>query len=94
MDENELVLKTSIIDFLEEVNGGVSILIGITIYEFTFQCIYWIHPDKLDFLECEKDFLKLFGVEETDKLPFYKELCSDIDILIGDKENIFTEFNI
>jgi len=94
MDENELVLKTSIIDFLEEVNGGVSILIAITIYEFTFQAIYWIHPDNLDLVECEKDFLKLFGVEETDKLPFYKELCSDIGTLIGNRENIFTEFNI
>lgn len=91
MNEDEIILKSSIIDYLEPINGGVQILISITIYDYSFQGIYWIHPQNISFLECEQNFLKLWGVEETEKLPFYSELCKDIETILPDKNEIFKE---
>lgn len=92
MKNDEINISTSIIDYLEPINGGIPIIISITIYEFTFQAIYWIHPESHYFLECENNFLKLWGETETLNLPFYIELCQDIESLLPDKELIFKEF--
>ena len=89
--DNEITLKTSIGDYLEPINGGVCILIIITLYDFTFQGIYWLHPNGNYFLECEQNFLKLWGVENTLKIPFYIDLCKDIECILPDKEQLFKE---
>lgn len=88
---DEIVLKTSIVDYLEPMNGGVPVVISITIYEFTFQAIYWIHPAGHYFLECEDNFLKLWGETDTLNLPFYIEICKDIESILPNKELIFKE---
>lgn len=88
---DEIVLKSSIVDYLEPINGGVPIVVTITIYEFTFQGIYWIHPEGHYFLECEDNFLKLWGETDTLNLPFYVELCKDIESILPNKEIIFKE---
>jgi len=90
--ENELEIKTSILDYLGKINNGVSILITFTIYNFSFQGIYWIHPNDYHTLECEHNFLKLFGVEYTDDLPFLDDLIKDIDSILPNKNDIFKEF--
>jgi hypothetical protein len=90
-NEEEIVLKSSVIDYLDPINGGVPVLISITLYEFTFQGMYWIHPDGNYFLECEENFLKLWGESDTLSLPFYVELCKDIESILPDKEVIFKE---
>jgi hypothetical protein len=94
MEDEEIILKTSVVDYLESINGGIPILISITIYEFTFQGMYWIHPQGHYFLECEDNFLKLWGVDDTLDLPFYIELCRDIESIIPEKEKIFKELLI
>jgi hypothetical protein len=89
----ELEIKTSIIDYVGETHGGVSILIGLTVDNgFTFEAIYWIHPTMEYILEIEPDFLKLFGVADSSELPFLNEIIADIDTILPDKEEIFTEF--
>jgi hypothetical protein len=87
----EIPLRTGIIDYGKPINGGIPIYINLTIYDFTFQSSYWIHPNGNTLLECEPRFLKLWGVEETQDLPFYKELCQDIESIIPPKEDIFKE---
>jgi hypothetical protein len=93
MSENlgEIPLKTGIIDYGTPINGGVPIYINLTIYDFSFEASYWIHPNGNTLLECDPRFLKLWGVEETSKLPFYKELCQDIETILPNKEDIFNE---
>ena len=88
----ELTIHTSVIDYLGEVNGGVSISISLTLYDYSFEAIYWIHPDKYHTLEIDPKFLKLFGVEKTEDLGFLKEMIEDIDKTIPDREEIFKEF--
>jgi hypothetical protein len=89
--DNEITIKTSIADYLEPVNGGVCVLILLSIYHFNFQGIYWIHPEGHYFLECEANFLKLWGETNTLKLPFYVELCKDIECILPDKKHMFKE---
>jgi hypothetical protein len=89
--DDEIIIKTSVIDYLEPINGGVPIMISITIYEFTFQSIYWIHPENHYFLECEDNFLRLWGVNNSLNLPFYIDLCKDIESILPEKKMIFKE---
>jgi len=91
MEEDEIMLKTSIIEYLEPINNGVAVLVSITMYDFSFQGMYWIHPEGHYFLECEPDFLKLWGETETLNLPFYVDLCKDIESILPDKNDIFKE---
>jgi hypothetical protein len=40
-----LTISTSIIDYEDEmINGGLSISIGLTIFETSFLAILWLHP--------------------------------------------------
>ena len=91
IEGSEIPIQTSIIDYLEPMNGGVPISVCITIYHFTFQGIYFIHPLGSCYLELEPDFLKLWGSVNTITLPFYEELCKDIDFILPNKELIFKE---
>ncbi len=91
MTKNEISIKTGIIDYSEPINGGVPINISISIYEFSFEAIYWIHPNGNSLLECEPNFLKLWGVDDTNKIPFYDELVMDIECILPDKNEIFDE---
>ena len=88
---NEITIKSSLIDYLEPINGGIPISICFTILEFTFQGIYFIHPNNNYFLEIEPNFLKLWGCSDTQSLPFYEELCKDIEKILPIKEDIFKE---
>ena len=88
----ELTIKTSIIDYQDVVNGGVNILIGITLEDdFTFEGYYWIHPNGNDAIEVDEKFLKLFGIENVEDLPFFEELKKDINSILPDREEIFKE---
>ncbi len=88
---NEIPIHTGVIDYGDIINGGIPIYISITIYDFTFQASYWIHPNGNSLLECEPNFLKLWGCDDTQELPFYTELCKDIESVIPDKQEIFEE---
>lgn len=88
---DEIPIYTGIIDYGSNINGGISIYISITIYDFTFQASYWIHPNGNTLLECEPDFLKLWGIEDSQNLPFYDELCEDIESIIPNRKEIFNE---
>jgi hypothetical protein len=78
----ELTIKTSVIDYLEENENGISVLICISISDFHFQAIYFVSKKGSNFLEAEPNFLKLWGVSETTEIPFYDDLCKDIETLI------------
>ena len=88
----ELTIQTSVIDYLGEINDGVSISISLTVYDYSFEAIYWIHPSKYHTLEIDPNFLKLFGVKKTEDLGFLKELIEDINKTIPDKEEIYKQF--
>jgi hypothetical protein len=90
----ELEIKTSIIDYLGATHGGVSILVGLTVAnDYTFEAIYWIHPTADYILEAEADFLKLFGADDAQELPFINELVADIESILPDKNEIFEAFS-
>ena len=90
----EIIIKTCIVDYQEPINGGIPIIIGINIYHFNFQGVYWIHPNGNRFLECESNFLKLWGCESSKDIPFYKEICDDIENILPEKKEIFNSFNL
>ena len=85
----ELTIKTSVIDYLEKDDKGLSVLICIGISEFNFQAIYFVSKKGSNFLEAEPNFLKLWGVSETTEIPFYDDLCKDIESIIPSKEELF-----
>lgn len=90
----ELTLKTSVLEYTDEIiNNGVIVYIAIDIEIFTFLSIIWINKEGDYYLECEPDFLKVFGASKNTDIPFYTELCNDI-ISIVDKEEINKIFNI
>mgnify|MGYP001803437907 CR=1 FL=1 len=81
----KFVLKTSLINYEEVVNGGVSILMSLTLQDnFSFQCIYWIHPSGEKMLEIDEKFLKIFGIKESKDLP--------LDKILPEHNEIFKEF--
>lgn len=89
----ELTIKSSIIDYSDVVNGGVNIIFTLTLEDdFTFEGMYWIHPNGNYTMEVEDRFLKLFGVETTDDLPFLDDLNKDVESILPPKEEIFEEF--
>lgn len=88
----EIPLKTGIIDYGKPINGGIPVYINLTIYDFSFEASYWIHPNGNVLLECEPRFLKLWGADDTQSLQFYDGLCKDIEVILPPKEDIFKEF--
>ena len=87
----EIPLKTGIIDYGKPINGGIPIYINLTIYDYSFESSYWIHPNGNTLLECDPRFLKLWGASDTESLQFYKELCEDIESILPPKQEIFDE---
>jgi hypothetical protein len=85
----EMTIKTSVVDYMSAVNGGVPILMCFNIDEYSFEGVYWIHRNGNRALVIEDRFLRLFGVGDTDDLPFLGELHTEIDAVIGDWEEIF-----
>jgi predicted heme/steroid binding protein len=90
--EESLEISTSVIEYLGKQNNGVSIAVALTIYDYSFESVYWIHPDGWHTLECDTNFLKLFGVQETEDLPFLHDLVEEIESVLPEKEEIFKEF--
>lgn len=88
----EITIKTGLVDYKGETNGGVSIIVSFTLYDYSFEGVYWIHPDGYRTLETEPKFLKLFGVDKVDDLPFLELLLNDIDKILPEKKEIFKEF--
>ncbi len=81
----ELELKTSIIDYDDDIiNDGLCVYVGITVFETTFMSMIWIHYTGHKVLDCEDNFLKLFGVQSTQELPFYQLLIDDISAILPD----------
>lgn len=87
-----LDIKIYIIDYLDQLNGGIPISLSINIYEYVFHSIYWVHPTEKSRLECDSNFLKLFGVTDTQDLPFLNTLIEDIEYLLN-REEIFKLLN-
>lgn len=83
-----LDIKIYIIDYLDQIRGGIPISISINMAEHVFHSIYWIHPSENSMLVCNDDFLKLFGVDNTEQLPFIDELKNDIESLLN-RDDIF-----
>lgn len=90
----KVYIKPSLIEYLGEKNNGVSISIALSIYDFSFESIYWIHPEGWHTLECDTNFLKIFGVKETEDLPFLHDLIDEIETVLPSKKEIFKEFLI
>ncbi len=90
----EITIKSSIIDYIGELKGGVAIHISLTLEDkHTFEAVYWIHPDGRAEIEIDEIFVsKLFGSETVEELPFYDELMEDIDSILPDKNELFGEF--
>ena len=89
---DEITIKTGLVEYKGELNGGVAMTVSITMYEYSFESVYWIHPDGYNTLETDPNFLKLFGVDKIDDLPFLEMLLQDIDAMLPKKEEIFKEF--
>ena len=88
-----MIIKTNLIDWQGVIEGGVAIYIGITIDDNkTYESLYWIHPDGSRTLQTDKEFLKLFNVENEEELIFYDALLDDIDSILPDKKQIFELF--
>lgn len=92
----EIDLKSSIIDYIGELKGGVAIHISLTLNDkHTFEAIYWIHPNGTNEIEVDETFIKkLFGCDYVEELPFYDLLIKDIESILPNKEEIFKEFNL
>ena len=91
----ELNMDFSIIDYSDEIiNDGITIYICFTIYDFSFESGFWINGNGEYILSCEKRLLKLWGVQETNELIFYDNLCKTILTLIPNLETLKQEFNI
>jgi hypothetical protein len=91
----EIDIYTGIIEYLGVENDGISLLISITIPpKYTFQGVYWFNREDKYILVLEDDFLKLFGVHETNDLPFINDIVKDIELGLPDKEEIYREFGI
>jgi hypothetical protein len=87
-----ILVKTSIINYLEPLHGGIPIHIAITMNDdVSYEAIYWLHPEGIRYLEVYEDFLELFDIESIEELPFLKELMDDIDLILPPHDEIFDE---
>lgn len=94
--DEPLVIKASVIDYIGELYGGVSVHISLTLADdFSFESIYWIHPNsEIDtLLDIDDRFVKkIFGSESVESLPFYPELIKEIESILPERSEIFKEF--
>lgn len=88
-----MVIKTSLIDWIGEFEGGVAAFIGLTVDDrITLESVYWVHPDGRRELEIELDFLSHFNVKTSSELPFINELCFDIESILPPRAEMFETF--
>jgi len=88
-----MIIKTSILEWHEIIEGGVSVFIALTIDDNkTYESLYWVHPNGSRTLVADKEFLSLFNVEKTEDLQFYVELMDDIDTILPSRDDIFNAF--
>lgn len=88
-----MVIKTSLIDWFGEMEGGVGAFIGFTINDkVTLEGLYWVHPDGRRELEIERNFLIQFNVKVARELPFIDELYTDIESILPSRDEIFNSF--
>lgn len=88
-----MVIKTSLIDWIGELEGGVGAFIAITIDDTkTLEAIYWVHPDGRRGLKTEAEFLVKFKVKKEEDLPFLEDLLDDIESVLPTKEEMFKTF--
>lgn len=78
-----ITLKTYIIDYLDPVDGGIPINIGLDLEGVIFSAIYWVHESAPSIFEVDDKFLKVFGVQETKELPFLDMVVKDIETQIN-----------
>ena len=88
-----MVIKSSLIDWIGELEGGVGAFIALTLDDKkTVECVYWTHPDGRRGVKIEKSFLTYFRVTSEEQLPFISELLDDIESVLPKKEEIFKTF--
>jgi hypothetical protein len=86
-------IKTSLIDWIGEMEGGVAVLIGITLNDIkTIDGVYWTHPDGRRGIKLEHIFLRYLRVQREEDIPFIEDLLNDIESILPPKEEIFKQF--
>lgn len=86
-------IKTSLIDWIGPLEGGVGALIGITLNDKkTIDGVYWVHPDGRRGIKLEHIFLRYLRVQKEEDIPFIEDLLNDIDAILPPREEIFQQF--
>ena len=86
----QLTIKPSLVEVLGVDSGGVSCNVALTLEDdFTFESVYWAHPNGNRAIETEERFLRLFGAETTDALPFYDDLLNWVAVSLPTLDELF-----
>lgn len=91
----ELTLQASFIEFLPPINGGAVVSVALTIeQEFSYEALYWLHPNGNTQLTIDDAFLKLFGATDTPGLPdaVFQAVSNEIQAALPDKTDIFAHY--
>lgn len=93
----EIDVQANLIEAMDPVNGGVPLAIAIILQQqYTFEAMYWIHPNGEEWLEAEPRLTQLFGAETTDALPaeIHKAFLSEINAAIPPRAEIFAQYGL
>lgn len=91
----ELTLQASFIELLPPINGGAVVSMALTIEkEYSYEALYWLHPNGNTQITIEDTFLKLFGAADMTSLPeaVYQAVAHELQAVLPDKTDIFAQY--
>lgn len=87
----QITIKPSLVEVLGMDSGGVSCNVALTLEDdFSFESVYWAHPNGNRVIETEERFLRLFGAASTAELPFYEDLLVWVAVSLPTLDELLT----
>lgn len=90
----ENLISVSVIDYIGEMNGGVSLLLNVIINEISYEVAYWFNRNGEVRFVPEQKLLDKLNVKSIYEYNKFEELVMVIHSNIPNVDKILDEFNV
>jgi len=93
MEEQDLSKFITIIDYIGQMENGVSVLLSMKVDEKIYELIYWFDNNDNYYMNVDKNFLNDYKIKSIYDYKNYKKLAFYIhNYVLKNKDEIFKEF--
>lgn len=87
--------KISIVDWAGIYMSGVTVNLSFTIFEESYNLMYWFNKEGKYYLDFDDKFKYKFNIKDITKMKSFKDLKNYIDFkVLPPKDEIWKEFNL